>query len=380
MATAAKFSYYEVLNVDMRAEPFVIQAAYRALMLKYHPDKFDGEPETGERKSREINEAYEVLSDPTRRAEYDRELGRAKPRRSAGSSSRSGGSAAQWPRPTPAAPEQPEISVDSALGSARAHNIISGATLLLAVVVGAVWWHRIASPAPMAASAAPAAPSAAESATPDTIASDDARTAPLPSAAAEIQVARVRSNGSTLTFSDQDGSEHSLTLESAVRDATISPKADAIAVGLAGDGSASDRLAVVDPATGTSKDLGDLSASSADAEPISVSRVRYSLDGGFLYAEVSSSLGSRGIVQVNLTTGRKRLVIDGSALRVVRDGPWRGFLLVSRRGESPEGGGNDAFYLVRPDGHVQMMVPGSDAGDGDAAVDEWLAAEGWTAS
>lgn len=62
--------YYEILQVSPNAEPEVIASAYRRLARKYHPDAYAG-PDATER-MRELNEAYEVLSDLARRAEYDR--------------------------------------------------------------------------------------------------------------------------------------------------------------------------------------------------------------------------------------------------------------------------------------------------------------------
>ena len=62
--------YYDILQVSPNAEPEVVGAAYRRLARKYHPDAYAG-PDATER-MRELNEAYEVLSDPAKRAEYDR--------------------------------------------------------------------------------------------------------------------------------------------------------------------------------------------------------------------------------------------------------------------------------------------------------------------
>jgi curved DNA-binding protein CbpA len=59
---------YEVLQVDRRAEPEVVRAAYRALARKNHPD-FGGDA----RRMASINEAWAVLGDPGRRAAYDAE-------------------------------------------------------------------------------------------------------------------------------------------------------------------------------------------------------------------------------------------------------------------------------------------------------------------
>ena len=61
--------YYIILQVDLRAEPEVIQAAYRRLAAKHHPD-VDPSPEAMER-MKLLNAAYEVLSDPVKRREYD---------------------------------------------------------------------------------------------------------------------------------------------------------------------------------------------------------------------------------------------------------------------------------------------------------------------
>jgi hypothetical protein len=66
------WTYYDNLKVARNAPPSVIKAAYRALSQQYHPDR-NPAPDA-ERIIRLINEAYDVLGDPTRRAEYDREL------------------------------------------------------------------------------------------------------------------------------------------------------------------------------------------------------------------------------------------------------------------------------------------------------------------
>ena len=63
---------YKLFQVQPTADLEIIQAAYRRLMLRYHPDRNPG-PEAPEMAQR-LNRAYEVLSDPSRRAEYDREF------------------------------------------------------------------------------------------------------------------------------------------------------------------------------------------------------------------------------------------------------------------------------------------------------------------
>jgi DnaJ-class molecular chaperone len=65
--------YYKILGVDKKASEQEIKSAYRKLARKYHPDLNPGDKKV-EEKFKEINEAYEVLSDPQKRKKYD-ELG-----------------------------------------------------------------------------------------------------------------------------------------------------------------------------------------------------------------------------------------------------------------------------------------------------------------
>jgi molecular chaperone DnaJ len=67
----AKRDYYEVLSVKRDASDGQISAAYRKLAVKYHPDSNPGDAEAVE-KFKEAAEAYEILSDPEKRARYDR--------------------------------------------------------------------------------------------------------------------------------------------------------------------------------------------------------------------------------------------------------------------------------------------------------------------
>lgn len=62
--------YYKVLGVERNAKEADIKSAFRKLALQYHPDRNPGNKQS-EEKFKEINEAYEVLSDPEKRSRYD---------------------------------------------------------------------------------------------------------------------------------------------------------------------------------------------------------------------------------------------------------------------------------------------------------------------
>lgn len=72
---AEKRDYYEVLGISKGASEDEIKKAYRKAAMKYHPDKFSNasekEKKEAEEKFKEVNEAYQVLSDAQKRAQYD---------------------------------------------------------------------------------------------------------------------------------------------------------------------------------------------------------------------------------------------------------------------------------------------------------------------
>ena len=70
--SSAKRDYYEVLAVTRTATAEEIKSAYRKAALKWHPDRNPEQKEAAETKFREATEAYSVLSDPQKRAAYDR--------------------------------------------------------------------------------------------------------------------------------------------------------------------------------------------------------------------------------------------------------------------------------------------------------------------
>jgi len=78
MATSAERTHYQVLGVAPGASPTQIRDAHRQLARVLHPDRLseanDAERRLAERRMREVNVAWTALSDPTRRADYDRSL------------------------------------------------------------------------------------------------------------------------------------------------------------------------------------------------------------------------------------------------------------------------------------------------------------------
>ncbi|MBU1092718.1 molecular chaperone DnaJ [Patescibacteria group bacterium] len=66
----AQEDYYQILGLKRDADPEEIKKAYRKLALQYHPDKNKGDKEA-EEKFKKVNQAYQILSDPAKRQQYD---------------------------------------------------------------------------------------------------------------------------------------------------------------------------------------------------------------------------------------------------------------------------------------------------------------------
>ena len=67
-------NYYEILEISEKASPEVIERVYKLLAKKYHPDLNPDNPKAAEERFKKISEAYDVLSNETKRKEYDAQL------------------------------------------------------------------------------------------------------------------------------------------------------------------------------------------------------------------------------------------------------------------------------------------------------------------
>ena len=68
-------NYYEILQINQNASPEIIDKTYKTLAKKYHPDlQEESNKKQAEEILKEINEAYEILSNPDKKALYDQNL------------------------------------------------------------------------------------------------------------------------------------------------------------------------------------------------------------------------------------------------------------------------------------------------------------------
>lgn len=108
----------------------------------------------------------------------------------------------------------------------------------------------------------------------------------------------------------------------------------------------------------------------------------FSLDGGYVYFNSTDASPNSGYVhQLDLKLNVVKSVCTGWILRVMRTGPYKGYLLVQthRYWNRPQGGSYNPVFLTKPSGKRVMMVPGSDNDEGELAIDPWLTKMKWRA-
>ncbi|MGM9513653.1 J domain-containing protein [Roseateles sp. DB2] len=142
-------NHYDTLEVSARASPEVLRAAYRSLIQRFHPDRRPDDPDAAARAAA-ITEAYDVLSDPARRAAYDDWLAAqsagatpvAAPAAADATADAHGG--AKMPRSRNAAPRGTGRAARPAPSVGGGRWILGGLLLLLvAILVGWLWPHRV---------------------------------------------------------------------------------------------------------------------------------------------------------------------------------------------------------------------------------------------
>ena len=123
----------------------------------------------------------------------------------------------------------------------------------------------------------------------------------------------------------------------------------------------------------------DSSEQRIDTDMRSFGNPVFSLDGGFIYLDVSDCSPGGVLHQVNVATGAERLVTRGNFMGVIRNGPYRGNLLMwfHYHYGPPKFGSYDPGYIVRPDGKQLFMIPGSEDSYGTETTKAWMKANGW---
>ena len=135
--------YYEVLEVHPKASGDIIKKAYQTLARRYHPDLSTLSEAESTRRMSELNEAYQILSDPVKRQAYDSACQQAESRRQAAASSQQAAPGAAYPPPSaPAWPgprhahhdRQPETGFWGL--DRRARVLLALIVLLISLLVG----------------------------------------------------------------------------------------------------------------------------------------------------------------------------------------------------------------------------------------------------
>ncbi|MEI7932087.1 MAG: hypothetical protein WCI21_03405 [Alphaproteobacteria bacterium] len=106
----------------------------------------------------------------------------------------------------------------------------------------------------------------------------------------------------------------------------------------------------------------------------------WALDGRTVYVMAQAWVTSDSVHAVDTVTHTEHYICPGNSLAVIRNGPYRGDLLVSQHRYHAAGGSYDPTFVVRPNGKEVMMVPGADGEDDEAGIARWLKSNGWAAS
>lgn len=142
-------------------------------------------------------------------------------------------------------------------------------------------------------------------------------------------------------------------------------------------------VVLVDVSTGKRKTVlrpGQVSAPSGFRFD-TAERVTFSPNGRRLYVEADCPCDSGEVYEVDVRTGRARFLSWGVEISVLRDGPWRGDLLMGVHTCYADHPGCDyPVHVVQPDGQSIFIVPRTNGVDRQQALARWLKGHGWRAS
>jgi hypothetical protein len=195
-------------------------------------------------------------------------------------------------------------------------------------------------------------------------------------------------SGGNIVYVDAAGARHALTTGGGFKEPALGPDGRTVAFihvdGPAGsaDQNAPTSLWIADGLKGGARKLiGHHDSSDIKQVFVSYGGPVFSLDGGFVYVTAQAWATSGAVHQVSLATGQERFIIDGGCSAVIRTGPWRGYLLVTRHmyHPAPQYGSYDPTYVVRPDAKQTFMVPGTEKDDNVDHLTPWLKKNGWQA-
>lgn len=208
-------------------------------------------------------------------------------------------------------------------------------------------------------------------------------------ALASAAVPAALERGGNVYYRAADGSERQITRDGGYGAPTLSPDGRTLAFvredekpDPGGQGGLTS-LWIADAATGAARRL--LAGRPHDDPKRDLARFRdpaFSLDGGFIYVEAEAWATSGAIHQVEVATGRERFVVDGWLYGVIRNGRYRGHLLVGQHKYhgAPDYGSYNPVSVFRPDGKKILTIPGSELDDGAESLKRWLKSKGWTVS
>jgi hypothetical protein len=112
----------------------------------------------------------------------------------------------------------------------------------------------------------------------------------------------------------------------------------------------------------------------------SETRVTFSANGKRLYVEAACPCDSDMVHEVNIATGARRFIAAGVEISVLRDGPWRGDLLMGVHTCYRRHAGCDyPVHVVRRDGATVYVVPRTEGAHSQQVVARWLKARHWRA-